>query len=68
MSTVGLFVIERVLQVEFRDEVFKLRTAFRIIEVNGSAIVSREMTDDMHRIDKSIRRFNRFFDIKVDVK
>ena len=39
MSTVGLFVIERMFQVELRDKMFDVRTAVRIIEIDGGAIL-----------------------------
>ena len=67
MTTIGLFMIERVLQVEFRDEVFDLGTAIRVIEIDTVTIWSRKMTDNMHGIDKSIGLL-RFFNIELDGK
>ena len=46
---------------------FNLRTAFRIIEVDGSAILSGEVSDDVHGIDTSGRFFG-IFDEKLDIK
>ena len=65
MSTVGRFVVKRMFQFEFRDEEFNLRASFRIVEVDTGAIRSREMADDMHRIDKTISIFG-FFNIELD--
>ena len=61
-------MIEGMLEVKFRNQVFNLRTTFRIIEINRGSIRSREMTDNMHGIDKSIGWFCRFFNIELDVK
>ena len=46
---------------------FDLGTAFRVIEVDTSAIRSREMRDNVHRINTSGFVF-RFFNVKEDVK
>ena len=60
-------MIEGMLEVKFRNQVFNLRTTFRIIEIDGITIRSREMRDNVHGIDAS-GRFFRIFNIELDVR
>ena len=52
VSTISLFMIERMLEIEFRDEELDLRTSIGVIKVDTVAIRSGKMSDNVDGVDE----------------
>ena len=69
VTTIGLFMIEGMLKIKFRNEELDLGTAFGVIEIDTVSIIGGEMSDNMERVNEFIViRLKGFFDEEFDDK